>query len=64
MNDAASSQRDEAVPSRTELPLPDYDHLPTASLTHRIRALDANGLATLLDYERHHGNRVPVISVL
>ena len=64
MNDAASSQRDEAVPSRTELPLPDYDHLPVASLAHRIRALDANGLATLLDYERHHGNRVPVISVL
>ena len=64
MNGAASSQRDEAVPSRAELPLPDYDHLPVGSLAHRIRALDADGLATLLHYERHHGNRVPVISVL
>jgi hypothetical protein len=50
--------------ARSELPLPDYDHLPTASLAQRIRALDAEGLATLLDYERGHGNRVPVISVL
>ncbi len=64
MNNAASSQRDEAGPSRTELPLPDYDHLPAGSLAHRIRALDADGLATLLEYERQHGNRVPVISVL
>ena len=64
MNDAAGAKRDEAGPSRTELPLPDYDHLPAGSLAHRIRGLDANGLATLLDYERHHGNRVPVISVL
>jgi hypothetical protein len=64
MNDAASSQRGEAVSSRSELPLPDYDHLPTASLAHRIRSLDAEGLTTLLDYERSHGNRVPVISVL
>jgi hypothetical protein len=64
MNDAASSQRGEPVPSRSELPLPDYDHLPTASLAHRIRTLDAEGLATLLNYERSHANRVPVISVL
>ena len=64
MNDAASSQPDEAVPSRNELPLPDYDHLPAASVAQRIRALDAAGLATLLNYERHHGNRVPIISVL
>jgi hypothetical protein len=64
MNDATSSQRDDVASSRSELPLPDYDHLPTASLAHRIRTLDADGLATLLNYERHHGNRVPVISVL
>jgi hypothetical protein len=64
MNDAATSPRGETGPSRTELPLPDYDHLPAGSLAHRIRALDADGLATLLSYERHHGNRVPVISVL
>jgi hypothetical protein len=50
--------------ARSELPLPDYDHLPTASLAHRIRALDTAGLTTLLNYERGHGNRVPVISVL
>ena len=64
MNDAASSQRGDAVPARDELPLPDYDHLPIASLAHRIRSLDAEGLKTLLSYERQHGNRVPAISVL
>src|SRR5829696_4391175 len=64
MNNSASSQQGKAVPSRSELPLPDYDHLPTGALTHRIRTLDAVGLTTLLNYERDHGNRVPVISVL
>jgi hypothetical protein len=64
MNDAASSQHGESGPSRGELPLPDYDHLPIASLAHRIRSLNAEGLSTLLSYERQHGNRLPVISVL
>ena len=64
MNDAASSQRDEPAPARTELPLLDYDHLPIGSLTQRIRSLDTGGLSDLLSYERQHGNRVPVISVL
>ena len=64
MNNSASSQQGKAVPPRSEFPLPDYDHLPTAALAHQIRALDAGGLTTLLNYERDHGNRVPVISVL
>jgi len=64
MNNSASSQQGEAVPPRSEFPLPDYDHLPTAALAHQIRTLDAGGLTTLLNYERDHGNRVPVISVL
>jgi hypothetical protein len=64
MTDAPESRPDADVPSRNELPLPDYDHLPTASLAHRIRSLDAAELTALLNYERDHGNRVPVISVL
>ena len=47
-----------------ELPLPDYDHLPSGSLEARIRSLDADGLTTLLDYERAHGNRLPVTLLL
>jgi hypothetical protein len=47
-----------------ELPIPDYDHLPVGSLTHRIRSLDAGGLATLLDYERAHGDRRPVVQLV
>jgi len=49
---------------RDELPLPDYDHLPLGSLTHRIRSLDATGLSQVLDYERAHGDRLPVVQVL
>jgi hypothetical protein len=64
MKDAAESPRSADVPSRSELPLPDYDHLPTASLANRIRSLDADELTALLTYERDHGNRVPVLSVL
>jgi hypothetical protein len=47
-----------------QLPLPDYDHLPLGGLTSRIRSLDAAGVQTLLDYEKGHGNRLPVVTVL
>jgi hypothetical protein len=50
--------------ARSELPLPDYDHLPVNALGHRIRTLDSDGITTLLAYEREHGNRLPVITVL
>ncbi len=46
------------------LPLPDYDHLPIGGLTSRVRTLDAAGVQTLLEYERAHGNRLPVVEVL
>jgi hypothetical protein len=46
------------------LPLPDYDHLALGSLTSRIRSLDAAGIETLLAYEKAHGNRLPVVTVL
>ena len=46
------------------LPLPDYDHLPLGGLTSRIRSLDATGVQTLLEYEKAHGNRLPVVTVL
>jgi hypothetical protein len=54
----------ERVPHDDELPLPDYDHLPTGSLAGRIRSLDADQLGQLLDYERAHGNRLHVLTVL
>jgi hypothetical protein len=47
-----------------QLPLPDYDHLNLGSLTSRVRTLDADGVQTLLGYERAHGNRVQVVVVL
>ena len=47
-----------------ELPVHDYDHVSLGSLTHRIRLLDADGLATLLDYERAHGDRLPVVLLM
>jgi len=52
------------APHHDELPLPDYDHLPVGSLEGRIRSLDAEGLRALLDYERTHGDRLPVLLLL
>jgi hypothetical protein len=52
------------APHHDELPLPDYDHLPLGSLGARIASLDADGVATLLAYERAHGDRLPVVTVL
>jgi hypothetical protein len=51
-------------PARTELPLPDYDHIPLGTLLSRISALDADGVQALLDYEQEHGDRLPVTEVL
>lgn len=49
---------------RSELPIPNYDQLPEGSLVHRIRALDEQGLDTLIEYERGHANRPAVLEVL
>ncbi len=49
---------------RSELPIPDYDHLPEGSLTHRIRTLDAKGLRVIIAYEREHAGRLHVLQVL
>jgi len=49
---------------RTTLPVPDYDHLPVATLRDRVRSLDAGALATLISYEEAHGAREPVLTVL
>jgi hypothetical protein len=46
------------------LPLPNYDQLPLGSLQHRIRSLDADELRVLVDHEREHGDRTPVLEVL
>jgi hypothetical protein len=54
----------EHAPMHDTLPLPDYDHLPIGGLTTRIRTLDAAGVETLLAYERAHGDRAPVVTVL
>jgi hypothetical protein len=51
-------------PAREELPLPDYDHLPLASLQHRIRSLPAEQLQVVADYEQQHGHRAPVLTVI
>ena len=53
-----------AVTNRTELPIPDYDHLPAGALAHRIRSLPVGGLRRLLDYEQEHGNRLSVVQLL
>jgi len=48
----------------TDLPIPDYDHLPLGDLTGRIRSLDAGQLDALLAFEEEHGARAPVLQVL
>ena len=47
-----------------QLPLPDYDHLPVEGLASRIRTLDAQGLETVLEYERAHADRPQVVAIM
>ena len=54
---------DSSSPSSSELPLPDYDHLPTGSLQHRIRTLTRDQLQQIADYERQHAHR-PLVATM
>jgi hypothetical protein len=49
---------------RSDLPIPDFDHLPEGSLAHRIRSLGERELGMLLDYERQHADRLPVTKLI
>lgn len=51
-------------PTRAELPVPDYDHLPVGSLGHRIRSLEAEDVDVLRRYEEAHANRPAVLQIL
>ncbi|MEU8755943.1 hypothetical protein [Streptomyces chartreusis] len=53
-----------ADPARNTLPLPDYDHLPIGGLESRVRSLSSGEVEELLAYERSHGDRLPVTSLL
>ncbi|MCP2257129.1 hypothetical protein LX15_000814 [Streptoalloteichus tenebrarius] len=50
--------------SEDQAPLPHYDELTLDDLRHRIRSLDEDALSRLLDYEREHANRVPVVQIM
>lgn len=52
------------TPQHNDLPLADYDHIPNGTLPSRIAGLDQKGLDQLLEYERSHGNRLPVLQIL
>jgi hypothetical protein len=47
-----------------ELPLPDYDNLPTGSIESRIKTLGMKDVRTLLDYEHDHAHRIQVVQLL
>ena len=46
------------------LPLADYDHITVGDLPARINGLPAADVQVLLEYEREHGNRLPIVTVL
>lgn len=50
--------------SKQQLPLADYDELPEGTLRHRIRSLNEDEMRVLLEHERNHANRVPVLELL
>ncbi len=47
-----------------ELPLEDFDHMSAPQLRGRLRSLDRIQLVQLLDYERAHAHRVPIVVML
>ena len=52
------------VPQHSDLPLPDYDHLPVGTLPTRITGLSEADVSQLVAYEKAHGNRLPILQIL
>jgi hypothetical protein len=52
------------ITDRSELPLPDYDHMTLGSLRGRLRSLDMQQLVQLRDYEKSKADRLPVVTML
>lgn len=50
--------------SHDELPVPDYDHLTVGALPGHISSLTEDQVQQLLDYERSHAHRLPIVVVL
>lgn len=46
------------------LPVPDFDHVPLGNLTEHLRALGRDDLHVLLEHERTHGDRLPVLEAI
>ena len=53
-----------ATLEHADLPLEDFDHLTLGQVRSRIRSLDGESVIQLLDYERVHADRLPVITLL
>src|SRR3954452_7720776 len=64
VSDPRGRGRRSAMTEHDQLPLPDYDHIPVEGLASRIRMLDAQGLETLLEYERAHADRLRVVTIM
>ncbi len=52
------------VTAHDALPLPDYDHMTLGSLRGRLRSLSVPQLVQIRDYEKAHGARLPVLTLL
>lgn len=52
------------VPSKDELPVPNFDHLSLAQVRGRLRRLSVEELVLLRNYERAHADRLPIITML
>ena len=52
-----------AAPDQALLPVPNYDELTVASLRARLRNLDPSQVRALLDYEKAHAAREPVVTM-
>ena len=50
--------------SAADLPLEDFDHMSGAAAARPAAHLDRVQLVQLLDYERAHANRVPIVLML
>ena len=52
------------VVAHAELPLADYDHMTLGALRGRMRSLTVDQLVQVREYEKSHGDRLPIVTML
>ena len=64
VEEAVGASTAPATTAHEDLPLADYDHMTLGALRGRMRSLTVDQLVQVRQYEKAHGDRLPIVTML